>query len=318
MTGSAADPAAFQPHIYPKDVRKELKLRAKDPDDPLELVIVRDMWLTGFDAPAMHTMYVDKPMQGAGLMQAIARVNRTFRDKPGGLIVDYIGVATNLRKALAEYSPSDRDQAGVPIEEMVAAMLEKHDIVRGLLHGCDYDSSPRLPPAERLAQHATVLDFVMADPDRTARFLDQVLALAKAFALCGARDEAAAIRNDVRMFTDVRAAILKIQNPDSGRGGSGAVETRHRHRPTRQRGRRRRRGRRHLQARRHRDAGAVDPVRRVPRQPRRQGQAEPADGAAAPADQRPDPHRPAHQHRPGAPLLASSSTRRSTATPTAR
>jgi type I restriction enzyme R subunit len=224
MTGSAADPTAFQAHIHPKDVRKKLKLRAKNPDDPLEIVIVRDMWLTGFDAPAMHTMYVDKPMQGAGLMQAIARVNRTFRDKPGGLIVDYIGVATNLRRALAEYSPSDRDQAGVPIEDMVAAMLEKHDIVRGLLHGCAYDSSPSLPPAERLGQHAAVLDFVMADPDRTPRFLDQVLALAKAFALCGARDEAAAIRNDVRMFTDVRAAILKIQNPDSGRGGSGAVE----------------------------------------------------------------------------------------------
>jgi type I restriction enzyme R subunit len=224
MTGSAADPAAFQPHVHPKDIRKKLKLRAKDPDDPLEIVIVRDMWLTGFDAPAMHTMYVDKPMQGAGLMQAIARVNRTFRDKPGGLIVDYIGVATNLRQALAEYSPSDRDQAGVPIEDVVAVMLEKHDIVRGLLHGCDYDSSPHLSPADRLAQHALVLDFVMADPDLTSRFLDQVLALAKAFALCGARDEAAAIRNDVRMVTDVRAAILKIQNPDSGRGGSGAVE----------------------------------------------------------------------------------------------
>ncbi|PBC38602.1 deoxyribonuclease HsdR [Rhodococcus sp. ACS1] len=224
MTGSAADRAAFQPHIYSKDVRKQLKLRAKDVNDPLEIVIVRDMWLTGFDAPSMHTMYVDKPMQGAGLMQAIARVNRTFRDKPGGLIVDYIGVATNLRQALAEYSPSDRDQAGVPIEQMVAAMLEKHDIVRGLLHGCAYDSSPLLSAAQRLAQHALVLDFVMADPDRTSRFLDQVLALAKAFALCGSRDEAAAIRNDVRMFTDVRAAILKIQNPDSGRAGSGAVE----------------------------------------------------------------------------------------------
>jgi len=224
MTGSASDPAAFQPHVHPKDVRKKLKLRAKDPDDPLELVIVRDMWLTGFDAPAMHTMYVDKPMQGAGLMQAIARVNRTFRDKPGGLIVDYIGVATNLRQALAEYSPSDREQAGVPIEDVVAVMLEKHDVVRGLVHGCDYDSSPHLSPADRLAQHALVLDFVMADPDLTSRFLDQVLALAKAFALCGARDEAAAIRNDVRMVTDVRAAILKIQNPDSGRGGSGAVE----------------------------------------------------------------------------------------------
>jgi type I restriction enzyme R subunit len=224
MTGSAADPASLQPHIYPKDVRRDLKLRAKDVNDPLELVIVRDMWLTGFDAPAMHTMYVDKPMQGAGLMQAIARVNRTFKDKPGGLIVDYIGIATNLRKALAEYSPSDRDQAGVPIEEMVAILLEKHDIVRGILHGCLFDSSPNLPADQRLSQHALLLDYVMADPDRTARFNDQVLAMTKAFALCASRDEAMAIRDDVRMFSDVRAAILKIQNPDSGRAGSGEVE----------------------------------------------------------------------------------------------
>lgn len=224
MTGSAADPQEFQPHLHSKDVRKELKARAKDPNDPLELVIVRDMWLTGFDAPSLHTMYVDKTMQGAGLMQAIARVNRTFRDKPGGLIVDYIGIFANMQKALTEYSPSDRDQAGVPIEEIVAVMLEKHDIVVGLLHGCGFDSSPELPPGQRLAEHAKVLDFVMADPDRTERFLDQVLALAKAYALAGSRDEAVGIRNDARLFADVRAAILKIQNPDSGRGGSGAVE----------------------------------------------------------------------------------------------
>lgn len=224
MTGSAADPAEFQPHIHSKDVRKDLKLRAKNPDDELELVIVRDMWLTGFDAPSMHTMYVDKTMQGAGLMQAIARVNRTFRDKPGGLIVDYIGVFANLQNALAEYSPSDRDQAGVPIDEMVAVVLEKYDIVRGLLHGVSYDSSPELSSSQRLAEYAKVLDYVMADPDRTKRFNDQVLALVKAFALAGAHDEAAAIRNDVRLFADTRAAILKIQSPDSGIGGSGAVE----------------------------------------------------------------------------------------------
>jgi type I restriction enzyme R subunit len=172
----------------------------------------------------MHTMYVDKPMKGHSLMQAIARVNRTFADKPGGLIVDYIGVFANLQKALIEYSPSDRDQAGVPIEELVAAMLEKHDVIRALLHGCDFDSSPNLPAGQRLAEHAKVLDFVMADPDRQRRYLDQVLVLAKAYALAGAREEAVPIRNDVRMFTDVRAAILKILNPDAGRGGSGAVE----------------------------------------------------------------------------------------------
>jgi len=295
MTGSASDPAGFQPHVHPKDVRKKLKLRAKDPDDPLEIVIVRDMWLTGFDAPAMHTMYVDKPMQGAGLMQAIARVNRTFRDKPGGLTVDYIGVATNLRQALAEYSPSDRDQAGVPIEDVVAVMLEKHDIVRGLLHGCDYDSSPHLSPADRLAQHALALDFVMADPDLTSRFLDQVLALAKAFALCGPQRRPHGHRRPCRHPED--------PEPGLRARWQRRRRVRHRDRPARQRGRRRRRGRRHLQARRHRIPRAVDPLRRVPRQPHRQGQAQPADGAAAPAHQRPNPHRAAHQHRPVTTIL---------------
>ena len=224
MTGSAADPANFQPHIYSKDTRRELQSRAKDPDDPLELVIVRDMWLTGFDSPSLHTMYLDKPMRGAGLMQAIARVNRTFRDKPGGLIVDYIGIATSLQEALAEYSPSDRDQAGIPIDEIVAVMLEKHDIVISLLHGSIFNSSPKLSSTESLAEHAKVLDFVMSDPDRTVRYLDQVLALSKAFALCGARDEAINIVDDVRLFTGVRAAILKIQNPDSGRSGTSTAE----------------------------------------------------------------------------------------------
>lgn len=224
MTGSAADPAEFQPHIHDKQTRRDLKLRAKNPDDSLELVIVRDMWLTGFDAPSMHTMYVDKPMRGAGLMQAIARVNRTFRDKSGGLIIDLVGIATNLRAALAEYSPTDQEQAGVPIEEIIAVMLEKHDIIRGLLHGVDFDSSPKLSAAQLLGQRAKVLDFVMADPDRTSRFNDQVLALLKAFMLAGARDEANVIRSDIRLFADVRTAILKIQNPDSGRGGSGAIE----------------------------------------------------------------------------------------------
>jgi type I restriction enzyme R subunit len=224
MTGSAADPQNFQPHLYDKQTLRDIKLRAKNADDKLELVIVRDMWLTGFDSPSMHTMYVDKPMRGAGLMQAIARVNRTFRDKSGGLIVDLVGIATNLRAALAEYSPSDKDQAGVPIEEIVAAMLEKHDIVRGILQGLEFDSSPNLPASQLLGQRAKIVDFVMGDPDRTSRFNDQVLALLKAFMLAGARDEAKAIRADIRLFADVRTAILKILNPDSGRGGSGAIE----------------------------------------------------------------------------------------------
>lgn len=229
MTGSAADPLSYQPHLHSKDTLRDLKARAKDPDDALEIVIVRDMWLTGFDAPLMHTMYVDKPMQGSGLMQAIARVNRTFRDKPGGLIVDYIGIAQNLRNALAEYSPSDRDQAGVPIEEVVAVMIEKHDVVAALMHPHPWDSDPALPPAERMQQLAAAMNFVLEDPDRRTRFLDQTLALLKAFALAGSRDEAAPIRNDVRFFADIRSALLKDERQgepgNAGRGGSEALDT---------------------------------------------------------------------------------------------
>ena len=224
MTGSAADPAEFQSHIYSKDERRDLKLRAKNPDDELEIVIVRDMWLTGFDAPSLHTMYVDKPMQGAGLMQAIARVNRRFKDKPGGLIVDYIGLFDGLQKALNEYSPSDRDQAGVPIKELVDVMLEKHHVITAMLHRVTYDSSPELPGVQRLGEYQKVMDFVLADPDVTKRFNDQVLALAKAFALVGSRPEADQIRNDVRMFVDVRVALLKVLHPDSGESGRGGVD----------------------------------------------------------------------------------------------
>lgn len=221
ITGSAADPQDMQRHLLNKQEKRDLKLRAKDPEDELELVIVRDMWLTGFDSPSMHTMYVDKTMQGAGLMQAIARVNRTFRDKPGGLIVDMIGIYGSLQEALSVYSPSDRDQAGVAIEEVVNVMEEKYDIVKGMLNDVEYDSSPELPPGEMMAEYARVVDYVLADDDRTKRFNDQVLALAKAYALCASRDEAVEIHDDVRMFTDVRSAILKIIHPDSGQGGSG-------------------------------------------------------------------------------------------------
>lgn len=224
MTGSAADPEAFQPHILSKDQQRDIKARAKDPEDELELIIVRDMWLTGFDAPSLNTMYVDKTMKGAGLMQAIARVNRKFRDKPGGLIVDYIGLFSNLQEALEEYSPSDQGQVGVPIEQLIDVMKEKYDVVKAIVHGVQFNSSPELTPSERLAEYAKVLDYVMADPDRTKRYLDQVLALAKAFALVGGQPEAQKISNDVRLFIDVRSALLKIQSPGSGSGGSGAVE----------------------------------------------------------------------------------------------
>lgn len=232
MTGSAADPTHFQPHLYDKKQRNQLKARAKNPGDELELVIVRDMWLTGFDSPSMHTMYVDKTMQGAGLMQAIARVNRRYKDKTGGLIVDYIGIFTKLQDALAEYSPSDRETTGVPIEEMVAIMQEKHDVVTAMLHGVDHQVTPQMSDAQRLDVYQRVINHVLergaadtsAGKNLTERFLDEVLALIKAFALCGASDEAARIRDDVALFTAVRAAIIKFQAPESGSGGSGAED----------------------------------------------------------------------------------------------
>lgn len=229
MTGSAADPQEYQQHIHSKDTLRSLKARAKNPNDSLEIVIVRDMWLTGFDAPSLHTMYVDKPMQGSGLMQAIARVNRTFKDKPGGLIVDYIGIAQSLRDALAEYSPSDRDQAGVPIQQVVDVMLEKHDIICGILSGHDWSSDPRMPAEARMSQLAATLNYVLGDPDRKARYLDQVLALAKAFALAGTRDEALGIRDDVRFFVDARAGLVKLDRQGepgkAGKGGTVEMDT---------------------------------------------------------------------------------------------
>ena len=232
MTGSASDPARYQPHLYDKKQRNQLKARAKNPADPLELVIVRDMWLTGFDSPSMHTMYVDKSMQGAGLMQAIARVNRRYKDKTGGLIVDYIGIFTRLQDALAEYSPSDRETTGVPIEEMVAFMQEKYEVVTSMLHGVDYRVTPQMRDADRITVYQNVMNHILEQgaaknsrgKSLTDRFLDETLALIKTFALCGASDEAAAIRDDVALLTAVRTAILKFQAPESGDGGSGAVD----------------------------------------------------------------------------------------------
>jgi type I restriction enzyme R subunit len=162
-------------------------------------------------------------------MQAIARVNRTFRDKPGGLIVDYIGIAQNLRAALTEYSPSDRDQAGVPIDEIVAVMLEKHEVLCSMLHDHSWTSDPTLPPEQRLTQLALAVNFVLDDPDRKARFMDQSLALLKAFALVGGMDAAAAIRNDTKFFADVRAGLAKMDNADDperpGVIGNAGMET---------------------------------------------------------------------------------------------
>ncbi|MBY3395120.1 type I restriction endonuclease subunit R [Rhizobium laguerreae] len=223
MTGSASDPLDWQPHIGNKRRRDDLAKRARKVEDPLKLVIVRDMWLTGFDAPCMHTMYVDKPMRGHGLMQAIARVNRVFKEKPGGLVVDYIGIATNLKKALAQYSQSDRDKTGIDEEQAVALLLEKYEIVRGMFAGHDYMLGIAGKPFERLRALADGIDWVLkwqqaeaakvesqeAKKQAHRRYQDAVLELSKAYALASASDDAAEIRDEVGFFQAVRAALVK-------------------------------------------------------------------------------------------------------------
>jgi len=233
MTGSASDPQDWQPHIGGKARRDLIAKRAKDPADALKLVIVRDMWLTGFDAPCMHTMYIDKPMRGHGLMQAIARVNRVFRDKPAGLIVDYIGIAQNLKNALGQYSKQDQKHAGIDEAQAVAVLLEKYEIVRDMFHGFDYLSGLTGTPQERLAVMAGAIEWILDRQQQAAaqetskdgkkqahrRFSDAVLALSKAFALAGASDEARAIRDEVGFFQTIRAALVKSV-PGTGKTGA--------------------------------------------------------------------------------------------------
>ncbi|MBH0115011.1 type I restriction endonuclease subunit R [Novosphingobium sp. YJ-S2-02] len=223
MTGSASDPVEWQQHIGSKKRRDDLAKRARSPDDPLRLVLVCDMWLTGFDAPCMNTMYIDKPMRGHGLMQAIARVNRVFKDKPGGLVVDYIGIAQNLRKALSQYTDSDRDKTGIDESAAIAAMMERYEALRDVFHGFDYRPGITGQPRERLICLGGAIDWVLkwqealaarqkTDEDKKRahrRFMDMVLELSKAYALSSASDEAREIRDEVGFFQAIRAALAK-------------------------------------------------------------------------------------------------------------
>lgn len=214
MTGSAADKALLQPHLYSKQVKKRLETRFKDVKDPLKLVIVRDMWLTGFDAPCCHTMYIDKPMKGHNLMQAIARVNRVFKNKPGGLVVDYIGIANELKAALKTYT--DAKGKGDPTHnsaEALAVLLEKMDIVRGMMHCFDY-SAFETRPLELLVP---VANHILGLKDGKTRFLDAMLAVTKAFSLCGTLDEAAPLRKEIAFFSAIKAAITKFTTVDKKR-----------------------------------------------------------------------------------------------------
>ena len=210
MTGSASDPLDWQPHIRNKARREALANRFRDPADPLRVVLVRDMWLTGFDAPSLHTMYVDKPMRGHGLMQAIARVNRVFKDKPGGLVVDYLGLAQDLKTALATYTESGgTGRTALDQDEAVAVMLEKYEVCCALFHGFDWSKWTAGNAQERLGLLPRAQEHVLAQEDGKQRCLNAVRELSQAFALAVPHQETFRIRDDVGFFQTVRAALSK-------------------------------------------------------------------------------------------------------------
>ena len=210
MTGGASDPPDWQPHIRNKPRREALANRFRDTGDPFQIVLVRDMWLTGFDAPSLHTMYVDKPMRGHGLMQAIARVNRVFRDKPGGLVVDYLGLAHELKRALATYTESGgTGKTALDQAEAVAVMLEKYEVCRGLFYGFDYSGWIDGTPAERVGLLPAAQEHILAQENGKERCLQAVRELSQAFALAVPHEDAIRIRDDVAFFQAVRSVLAK-------------------------------------------------------------------------------------------------------------
>lgn len=218
MTGAASDPVNYQTHLHTKEERDLLARRLKDPHDPLKLVIVRDMWLTGFDAPSLHTMYIDKPMRGHGLMQAIARVNRVYKDKPGGLIVDYLGIAPSLQEALSYYTQSGQTEPTVKQEEAIGVMLEKYEIVKAMYHGFDYSAYFSGPARAKTETAGQAMDYILGLPDGKKRYMQLVSELSKAFALSVPSDEALVIRDEVAFFQTVRAFISSFEQ-NGGLGG---------------------------------------------------------------------------------------------------
>jgi len=214
MTGSAEDGPDWQQHIRNKDKRRKLAARFKDPKDPFKIVIVRDMWLTGFDAPVLSTMYGDKPMRGHALMQAIARVNRVFRDKPGGLVVDYLGLADQLKYALATYTQSGgRGEPSIDTAKAIAVMLEKHDVACGMMHGFDWSKWHTGTPAEKMALLPGAQEHILKQENGKERFVQVVTELSQAFALCAGTDEAIKIRDDIGFFQQVKIALAKPRGP---------------------------------------------------------------------------------------------------------
>ncbi|WP_151709368.1 type I restriction endonuclease subunit R [Acinetobacter brisouii] len=217
MTGSASDKPLLQPHIYNKQVKKRLEKRFKDVNDPLQLVIVRDMWLTGFDAPCTHTMYIDKPMKGHNLMQAIARVNRVFKDKQGGLVVDYIGIANELKQALKTYTDAKgKGEPTLRAEEAYAVLAEKMDAIRGMFAKTNEQVGMDLSAYETQAHRLIIpaANYVLSLKDGKKRFLDLVLAINKAFSLCSTLDEAKTLHKEIAFYSAIKAVISKHTSVD--------------------------------------------------------------------------------------------------------
>ncbi|MGL5088097.1 MAG: type I restriction endonuclease subunit R, partial [Cetobacterium sp.] len=214
------DPKEWEQHFTTKQEREEYANRMKDEGDELEIAIVRDMWLTGFDVPCMHTMYIDKPMVGHNLMQAIARVNRVYKDKSGGLVVDYIGVGDALKKALKQYTPNDQKTAGVDTDKAVALMQEHYEIVKEILHGFDYSDYKKESPLDRAKIIIKGMDFVLGlehdEKGTKKRFIDNVLSLAKSHSLCITTKEGQALNSEISYFKAVKASIIKLETEEKG------------------------------------------------------------------------------------------------------
>lgn len=215
MTGSSSDPINWQPFIGNKARREFLAKRMKDNNDPLKIVIVRDMWLTGFDVPSLNTMYIDKPMKDHNLMQAIARVNRVFKDKPGGLIVDYIGIAESLKEALQEYTADDRKQAGIDTQVAVDLMLEKYDLIQEMLYAHDYTCFQDEKQSVRFRVLNETVDFILGlGKEEQKRFMDLVTEISKAYGLCAMEEEAKELNAEIGFFKAVKSGLVKIVSPN--------------------------------------------------------------------------------------------------------
>ena len=217
ITGAASDPPKWQPHIRNKTRREGLAQRFRDPDDEFRIVLVRDMWLTGFDAPSLHTMYVDKPMRGHGLIQTISRVNRVFQNKPGGLVVDFLGLAQDLKQAVATYTENGgRGDVAPDKQAAVAVMLEKYEICCGIIHGFDWSAWTGGSSADRVTLLPAAQEYILAQEDGKERWLAAVRDLTQAHALANPHDEATRIRDDVGFFQTIRGALAK-RTPDEAR-----------------------------------------------------------------------------------------------------